>query len=436
MFTQTVRHRDFFLPPDTGKPGPADDAEHAEPPTTREAWTSLVLLAVALVAVVGLAKVESHPLENAVDDAGLPHAFVGVVIATLVLLPEGIAAVRAAARDRAQVSLNLAYGSAIASIGLTVPVIAVAKIWLDGPLTLGLESTQLVLLFLSALVGVLTVVPGRSKPLQGALHLVLLATFIVVSDPSPDAQSLGPVVRLGQLVERRPRLGETRLGVRDHLLEALGPEPVVTPSTASAITGSRSEECSGWSGRVAGASIESELLMANIQTQPAALAGDLSALDVGELLADLAVAEPEYVGTAHVPRPVVAGPVEAPRSTPRSPQTNDSSSVNAAPGVLPNTSSQTARTASAPSWRSPSGAGPVASKTQSSVISDMIESMSPLPNAAENLASPACTGPTPSRARTPPAGRLRPRRARPRAARSPRPRGRSLHARRTTRPPR
>ena len=134
-----------------------------------------------VVAVVGLAKVESHPLEKAVDNAGLPHAFVGVVIATLVLLPEGIAAVRAAARDRAQVSFNLAYGSAIASIGLTVPVIAVAKIWLDGPLTLGLEPTQLVLLFLSALVGVLTVAPGRSKPLQGALHLVLLATFIVVS---------------------------------------------------------------------------------------------------------------------------------------------------------------------------------------------------------------------------------------------------------------
>lgn len=181
VFTQTVRHRDFFLPPDTGRPGPADDAEHADPPSNRQATISLALLGVALVDVVGLAKVESHPLEKAVVSVGLPHAFVGVVIATLVLLPEGIAAVRAAARDRVQVSFNLAYGSAIASIGLTIPAIAVAKIWLDGPLSLGLASTQLVLLFLSALVGVLTVVPGRSKPLQGALHLVLLATFVVVS---------------------------------------------------------------------------------------------------------------------------------------------------------------------------------------------------------------------------------------------------------------
>jgi Ca2+:H+ antiporter len=184
VFTQTVRHREFFLAPDTGSTGQADDAEgaeHAEPPTAREARISLVLLAASLVAVVGLAKVESHPLERAVSNAGLPDAFVGVVIAALVLLPEGISAVRAAARDRVQVSLNLAYGSAIASIGLTVPAIAVAKIWLDGPLSLGLEPTQLVLLFLSALVGVLTVVPGRSKPLQGALHLVLLAAFVVVS---------------------------------------------------------------------------------------------------------------------------------------------------------------------------------------------------------------------------------------------------------------
>jgi Ca2+:H+ antiporter len=181
VFTQTVRHRDFFLPPDTGRAGPADDAEHADPPADRQALLSLALLGVALVDVVGLAKVESHPLENAVDAVGLPHAFVGVVIATLVLLPEGISAVRAAARDRVQVSLNLAYGSAMASIGLTIPVLALAKIWLDGPLSLGLGSTQLVLLFLSAIVGVLTVVPGRSKPLQGVLHLVLLATFVAVS---------------------------------------------------------------------------------------------------------------------------------------------------------------------------------------------------------------------------------------------------------------
>jgi Ca2+:H+ antiporter len=142
---------------------------------------SLVLLLASLVAVVGLAKVESKPLEKAVNAAGLPQELVGVVIAALVLLPEAISAIRAAAEDRAQVSFNLAYGSAMASIGLTIPTIAVAKIWLDGPLVLGLQNTQIVLLVLSSIVGVLTVVPGRSKPLQGGLHLVLLATFVFVS---------------------------------------------------------------------------------------------------------------------------------------------------------------------------------------------------------------------------------------------------------------
>ena len=178
VFTQTVRHTDFFLSPNDD-PGTTPDQHDL--PSDRETLVSLGLLVVALISVVGLAKVESKPLEKAVAAAGLPHEVVGVVIASLVLLPEAISAVRAAAHDRVQVSFNLAYGSAIASIGLTIPTIAVAKIWIDGPLVLGLQTTQIVLLVLSAIVGILTVVPGRSKPLQGGLHLVLLATFVFVS---------------------------------------------------------------------------------------------------------------------------------------------------------------------------------------------------------------------------------------------------------------
>ncbi len=184
VVTQTVRHRDFFLPVDRDDDrGPVDEDGdgHADPPTVRETLLSLLLLAVALVSVVGLAKVESHAIEEAVAALGLPHAVVGVVIALLVLLPESIAAVRAALRDRVQISFNLAYGSAMASIGLTIPAIAVASIWLDGELALGLEPTQLVLLLLSVIVSVLTVVPGRAKPLAGGVHLVLLAAFLFLS---------------------------------------------------------------------------------------------------------------------------------------------------------------------------------------------------------------------------------------------------------------
>lgn len=187
VFTQTVQHRDFFLPVATGaaasgtQPADLDADGHADPPGDRETLVSLGLLLLALVTVVGLAKVESYAIEDVVDALGLPHAVVGVVIAALVLLPESIAAVRAAARDRAQISLNLAYGSAMASIGLTIPAIAVASIWLDGPLALGLEPVQLVLLTLSGVVAVLTVVPGRAKPLNGGVHLVLLAAFLFLS---------------------------------------------------------------------------------------------------------------------------------------------------------------------------------------------------------------------------------------------------------------
>jgi Ca2+:H+ antiporter len=180
VFTQTVRHRDFFVPvTQTGTV--AHDSEHAAPPSARSALMSLALLLVALVAVVGLSKVESPVIERAVTAVGFPQSFVGVVIATLVLLPETLAAVRAARRGRIQISLNLAYGSAIASIGLTIPAIALASIWLTGPLLLGLGPTQLVLLALTVVVSVLTVVPGRATRLQGEVHLVLLAAYMFLA---------------------------------------------------------------------------------------------------------------------------------------------------------------------------------------------------------------------------------------------------------------
>lgn len=124
---------------------------------------------------------ESVTIEAAVATAGLPHSVVGVVIALLVLLPETLAAVRQARRDRVQVSLNLALGSAMASIGLTIPAIAVASIWLDGPLLLGLGATQIVLLGLTAAVGTLTVMPGRATLLQAALHLVICGGFLFLA---------------------------------------------------------------------------------------------------------------------------------------------------------------------------------------------------------------------------------------------------------------
>ncbi|MCX4728384.1 calcium:proton antiporter [Streptomyces sp. NBC_01306] len=177
---QTVRHRDYFLPV-TQEGEIQDEDGHAAPPGRRAALLSLGLLLVALIAVVGNAKAISPTLESGVAAAGLPHAVVGVVIALLVLLPETLAAVRAARRDRVQTSLNLGLGSAMASIGLTIPAIALASVWLTGPLLLGLGATHMVLLALTVVVGALTIVPGRATLMQGGIHLAIFAAFVFLA---------------------------------------------------------------------------------------------------------------------------------------------------------------------------------------------------------------------------------------------------------------
>ena len=151
------------------------------PPSTGVAWAAFIVLLVALVAVVGLAKTLAPTLESAVRTAGAPQAVVGVVIALIVLLPETWAAVRAAAGNRLQTSLNLALGSALASIGLTIPVVVVLSIALDRPLLLGLPPKEIALLALTLLVATLTLSAGRTTVLQGAVHLVLFCTFLFLA---------------------------------------------------------------------------------------------------------------------------------------------------------------------------------------------------------------------------------------------------------------
>src|SRR6202035_3957336 len=129
------------------------------------------LLVVCLVAVVLLAKVLSPVVETAVKNAGAPPAVVGIIIAALVLLPEGLAAVRAARADRLQTSMNLALGSSLATIGLTIPAVAVVSIGLRQPLELGLNAKEQVLLALTLLLSVITLGTGRTSVLQGMVHL-------------------------------------------------------------------------------------------------------------------------------------------------------------------------------------------------------------------------------------------------------------------------
>jgi Ca2+:H+ antiporter len=178
VFVQTVRHRDYFLP----ERHPENPDMHAEPPTVLETWASFALLLLSLVAVVGLAKVLSPAIERAVVAAGAPRTLIGIAIAIVVLMPETSAAVRAARANRLQTSMNLAIGSALASIGLTIPVVAVASVVLGIPLVLGLdEPKDVVMLALTFLVSAVTLATGRTNVMQGAVHVVMFAAFLFLA---------------------------------------------------------------------------------------------------------------------------------------------------------------------------------------------------------------------------------------------------------------
>jgi len=172
IFVQTVRHRDYFLTEDH------EEDTHAPPPTKKATVLSVSLLLVSLVAIVGLAKVLTPTLEFGIAHLDLPKAVVGIIIAALVLLPECLAALKAAQRNRLQTSLNLALGSALATIGLTIPAVAAVSITLGQRLELGLDVKDQVLLALTLLLGMITLGTGRTTVLQGIVHLVIFAVFL------------------------------------------------------------------------------------------------------------------------------------------------------------------------------------------------------------------------------------------------------------------
>jgi len=183
VFIQTIKHRDYFLDEihekilaetsavSEGK-APAVHVERAP-----LGWTFIALV-LALVAVVLLAKALAPGLNSLARSVGAPVAAAGVFIAALVLLPESIAAFRAARANRLQTSMNLALGSALASIGLTIPTLAVISIAMGWTLDLGLGTKEIVLLALSLLVCTQSFSTGRTTVLQGTVHLVIFAVYL------------------------------------------------------------------------------------------------------------------------------------------------------------------------------------------------------------------------------------------------------------------
>ena len=179
LFFQTVTHRDYYLPAEDETR--TDSNVHAAKPSNLKTTVSVFLLLISLVAVVGLAELLSPAIEAGVKAAGAPKTVVGIAIAMLVLLPEGFAAVRASRANRLQSSLNLALGSALASIGLTIPTVAAIAIIFDLHLSLGISQLNMVLMYLSFFIGAITLAIGRTTLLQGIVHLIIFFEYLFLS---------------------------------------------------------------------------------------------------------------------------------------------------------------------------------------------------------------------------------------------------------------
>jgi Ca2+:H+ antiporter len=201
LYIQTVRHRDYFIMRggqkknmrmeeivrSSGGEGldsidaSGRDHDHADRPSNREVAISGVLLLLSLTGVILLAKKFAAVAQAATSSIGAPDAAVGVIVAILILLPEGVAAVNAARRDEFQKSINLALGSSLATIGLTIPAVSVVSVILGQDLVLGLDTKDTILVVLTLATSILTFGTGRTNMLFGAVHLVVFATFLFLT---------------------------------------------------------------------------------------------------------------------------------------------------------------------------------------------------------------------------------------------------------------
>ena len=176
---QTIRHRDYFLP--ENKEDECIESKHAEPANNATVICSFILLIIALVGVILLSKTLSPSIESMVVSLGAPKSLVGIIIATVILLPEGLAAYIAAKKDRLQTSLNLALGSALASIGLTIPAVAIVCYFTDMHAYLGLDGKSIVLLITSLSVVYVSLDSGKSNLQQGLVLITLFFTYLFIT---------------------------------------------------------------------------------------------------------------------------------------------------------------------------------------------------------------------------------------------------------------
>ena len=173
LLIQTVRHKEYFITPEE-----PDDDKLVHHPGKADTFFSLMMLLISLTIVVLQAKSLSPAITTAIENAGLPESLVGVVIAAVILLPEGIAAIKAARRNKLQTSINLTLGSALASIGLTIPTVAVIAVVFDMQLVLGIDPKATALVMLSIFTVMLSLNKGKTNVLYGVVLIINLLAYI------------------------------------------------------------------------------------------------------------------------------------------------------------------------------------------------------------------------------------------------------------------
>jgi Ca2+:H+ antiporter len=176
LVIQTMRHRGYFMESDqAGAVSPGHHSLHV-----RSTAFHAPMLLLYLGIVILLAEKFAIPLDNSIEKFGLPDEFGGAMIAALVLTPEGIGAVQATLRNQLQRSINILLGSVLATIGLTIPAVLTISLITKRPVTLGVQGGNLPLLLLTLAVSVVTFTSRKTNILQGCVHLLLFAVFVLL----------------------------------------------------------------------------------------------------------------------------------------------------------------------------------------------------------------------------------------------------------------
>lgn len=177
LLIQTMRHRGYFL--ESKETGVGESSAHGSLHVRSTAFHA-VMLVLYLISVILLAEKFAIPLDNSIEQFGMPQEFGGAMIAALVLTPEGIGAIEATWRNQLQRSINILLGSVLATIGLTIPAVLTISIITKRSVTLGVQGGNLPLLLLTLAVCVVTFTSRKTNILQGCVHLLLFAVFVLL----------------------------------------------------------------------------------------------------------------------------------------------------------------------------------------------------------------------------------------------------------------